>query len=70
MHFINFIKKEFLHIFRDSKSLVILFALPVIQIILFGFALSNEIKDVKFSVLDKSKSFVSQRRLSEKSKYG
>jgi ABC-2 type transport system permease protein len=65
MHFINFIKKEFLHIFRDSKSLVILFALPVIQIILFGFALSNEIKDVKFSVLDKSKSFVSQRLINK-----
>lgn len=63
--FIYFIKKEFLHIFRDSKSLIILFGLPVIQIILFGFALTNEIKNVNFAVYDNSKSPASQRLINK-----
>lgn len=64
-HFSYFIKKEFLHIFRDSRSLIILFALPLIQIILFGFALTNEIKNVNFAVYDKSKSALSQRLINK-----
>jgi len=63
--FIYFIKKEFLHIFRDSKSLIILFGLPIIQIILFGFALTNEIKNVNFAVYDNSKSHASQRLINK-----
>lgn len=50
--FLIFIKKEFIHIFRDRRSLLILFGMPVIQIILFGFALTNELKNAKFAVLD------------------
>jgi ABC-2 type transport system permease protein len=64
-HFIYFIKKEFLHIFRDSKSLIILFGLPIIQIILFGFALTNEIKNVDFAVYDNSHTEVSQRLINK-----
>ncbi len=62
---IYFIKKEFLHIFRDSKSLIILFGLPIIQIILFGFALTNEITNVDFAVYDNSKSHTSQRLINK-----
>lgn len=53
--FIIFVKKEFYHIFRDRKSLLIIFLMPVIQIILFGFALTNEIKNSNIAVLDNSK---------------
>lgn len=63
--FIYFIKKEFIHIFRDTKSLTILFALPIIQIILFGFALTNEIKNVNFAVYDNSKSHISTRLINK-----
>lgn len=63
--FIYFIKKEFIHIFRDTKSLIILFALPIIQIILFGFALTNEIKNVNFAVYDNSKSDTSLRLINK-----
>lgn len=42
---LTFIRKEFLHVFRDRKTLLMLFGLPIAQIVLFGFALSNEIKD-------------------------
>lgn len=47
-----FIRKEFQHIFRDPRSLLILFALPIAQILIFGFALTNEIKNSKIAVLD------------------
>lgn len=49
--FVVFIKKEFLHILRDRRTLLILVAMPVIQIIMFGFAISTEVKDVNTAVL-------------------
>ncbi|HEX8548864.1 MAG TPA: ABC transporter permease [Cytophagaceae bacterium] len=53
MHqFITFVKKEFAHVLRDRKTLLILFGLPVVQIIIFGFALSNEVKNAKIVVVD------------------
>ena len=53
--FIGFVKKEFYHIFRDSRSLFILFGMPVVQILLFGFAITNEINNVDIAILDHSK---------------
>lgn len=50
-----FIKKEFYHVFRDKKSLLLLFGLPIAQIVLFGFALTNEIKNSKIAVLNYAK---------------
>ncbi|HEX4850634.1 MAG TPA: ABC transporter permease, partial [Puia sp.] len=56
---IIFIKKEFLHVFRDRKTLLMLFGLPIAQIILFGFALSNEVKDSKIVIADYSHDVIS-----------
>ena len=53
--FIGFVKKEFYHIFRDRRSLFILFGMPVAQILLFGFAITNEINNVDIAILDHSK---------------
>jgi ABC-2 type transport system permease protein len=53
--FLIFVQKEFYHIFRDRKSLLIIILMPIVQIILFGFALTNEIKDSDIAVLDESK---------------
>lgn len=58
--FYIFIKKEFIHVFRDRKTLLMLFGLPIVQIVLFGFALTNEIKNSHIAILDKSKDAVSQ----------
>lgn len=49
-----FIIKEFYHIFRDKKTLLIIFILPIVLITLFGFAIRSEIKDSKIAILDKS----------------
>jgi len=58
--FIGFIKKEFYHIFRDKRSLFILFGMPIAQIMLFGFAITNEINNVNIAILDHSKEVTTQ----------
>jgi ABC-2 type transport system permease protein len=55
--FLAFIKKEFLHILRDRRTLLILFGLPFVQVLLFGFALTNEIKNAGIMVLDNDKGY-------------
>jgi len=55
-----FIKKEFYHIFRDYRSMIILFGMPVVQVLLFGFAITNDINDVKIAILDHSKDEVTR----------
>lgn len=52
--FMSFVGKEFNHILRDTRTLMVLLVMPVVMIVLFGFALSTEIKDVKVVVLDPS----------------
>jgi ABC-2 type transport system permease protein len=53
--FLFFIRKEFLHVWRDSRTLFILFAMPLMQILIFGFALTNEVKNSHIGILDNSK---------------
>lgn len=52
--FLIFIKKEFFHILRDRRTLLILFGMPIAQIIIFGFAITNEINDARITILDPS----------------
>ncbi len=56
-----FILKEYKHIFRDVRTLIILFGMPVVQVILFGYAITNEVKDANIVVLDKSQDYLSTR---------
>ena len=51
--FIAFVRKEAKQVLRDRRSLLILFGLPVVMMTLFGFALSNEVKNSHFVVLDR-----------------
>lgn len=53
--FISFVKKEFFHIWRDKQTMFILLGMPVVQIVIFGFALTNEVKNSKIAILDQSK---------------
>lgn len=56
-----FIRKEFYHVFRDRRTLLIMFGLPVVQIILFGFALSSEVKNIKLGISDNAADVNSQQ---------
>jgi len=60
-----FIKKEFYHLLRDRRTLFILLAMPIIQVLLFGFALSTEIKNTKVAVFDQDKSIISAQLVSK-----
>ena len=55
-----FVKKEFYHILRDWRTLIILIGMPVMQILLFGFAITNEIKYANIAILDLSKDHYTQ----------
>ncbi len=59
--FSTFIKKEFYHVFRDKKTLLMLFGLPIAQILLFGFALTNEIKNARIVICDYARDEASRK---------
>lgn len=63
--FRGFVIKEFYHIFRDYRTLLILFGMPAVQLMLFGYVLTNEIKDAKIAICDQSKDAVT-RKISDK----
>ena len=52
---LSFVRKEFHHIFRDKRTMFILLGMPIVQIIIFGFALTNEVKNSGIAVYDQSK---------------
>ncbi len=60
-HFLGFVIKEFYHIFRDKRTLAILFIMPVVQMLLFGYVVTNEIKDAKIGILDHSQDVVTKK---------
>lgn len=62
--FITFLKKEFAHVLRDTKTLLILFGMPIAQILIFGFALTNEVKNARIVVVDYAKDESSKKLLS------
>ncbi len=49
-------RKEFIHVVRDWRSLALAIAIPVILILLFGYALTMDLKDVPTVVWDQSRS--------------
>ena len=53
--FLAFTRKEFFHILRDRKTLMVLLLLPLSQLLIFGFALSSKLVDAPTVVLDLSK---------------
>ena len=52
--FLSFVRKEFIHILRDPRSLLILLVMPQIMVMLPGFVIKNEVKDIRVAVLDRS----------------
>jgi ABC-2 type transport system permease protein len=63
--FLAFVKKEFYHIFRDKRTLFILLGMPIMQILIFGFALTNEVKNSRIAILDNSKDAATASVISE-----
>lgn len=59
--FWGFVIKEFYHIFRDKRTMLVLFGMPIAQMLLFGFVVTNEIKDANIAFLDFSKDNVTRQ---------
>jgi ABC-2 type transport system permease protein len=52
--FLSFVRKEFIHILRDMRTMLIVMFMPVILMLLFGFAITTEIKNIDvMTVVDK-----------------
>lgn len=58
--FLSFVRKEFYHIFRDHRTMLILLVMPIIMIILFGFAITTEVKDTQVAIYDPSRDIATQ----------
>ncbi len=58
--FFAFFLKEFRHLMRDRRSLVVLVGMPVAMLLLYGFALTNEVKNSHIAILDPSHDDVTQ----------
>jgi ABC-2 type transport system permease protein len=63
--FLTFLRKEFAHVLRDRKTLLILFGMPIMQILIFGFALTNEVKNSKIIIVDYAQDIASQNIISK-----
>ena len=50
--FLNFVRKEFIHILRDPLTLLLLLGMPVVEMIIFGFALNMDVSGIRTLVID------------------
>jgi len=57
---IPIIRKEFIHIRRDFRTLLIIFAMPVFMLLMYGYAINMEIQNIDLAVLDHSQSPMSR----------
>jgi len=62
--------KEFIHIKRDRRSLILSFLIPIVLLVLFGYALSLDVKDIPTTVLDYDRSSYSRELIENFSQSG
>jgi ABC-2 type transport system permease protein len=58
---LTIMRKEFIHIMRDSLTLSLVIIMPVFMLFLLGYAVSNDITDIPLAVADQSKTDASRR---------
>jgi ABC-2 type transport system permease protein len=56
LRLLSIIRKEFVQIFRDARTVMIVLIIPVLQLFLLGYAATNDVKNVPLAVLDRSRS--------------
>ncbi len=50
--FLGFVRKETLHLLRDKQTLAILILFPVVQVLIFGFAVRTDVRDISIAIVD------------------
>jgi ABC-2 type transport system permease protein len=58
---VSIIRKEFIHIIRDPRSLAIMFVIPIIQLILLGYAATTDIRRLNTAVYDADRTIQSRQ---------
>ena len=58
---ISIIRKEFIQILRDPRTLVIILLIPIVQLFLLGYAATTDVKNVPLAVWDQSHSSASRK---------
>ena len=59
--FISFVIKEMRHILRDKLTMLILFGMPIVLMLLFGFAITNDVKNVRTVVVTSQMDYMTQQ---------
>jgi ABC-2 type transport system permease protein len=59
----SLIRKEFIQIRRDPRTLALTFLLPIVQLFLLGYAATNDVRNVPLAVFDQDKSAASRELL-------
>jgi ABC-2 type transport system permease protein len=57
--FYNFVKKEVYHITRDIRTLIVLILIPIVLLVIFGYAIRTEINDAVIGIYNKSNDDIS-----------
>ena len=61
--FINFVIKEAKHILRDKRTMLILFGMPVVLMLIFGFAITNDVRNVRTVVVTSQMDHLTQQAI-------
>ena len=59
--FLSFILKETKHILRDRRTMLILFGMPIVLMLLFGFAITTDVKNVRTVVVNANADYATQQ---------
>lgn len=59
--FLVFVQKEFYYILRDPRTMLILLIMPIVMMMLFGFAITTEVKNTHLAIYDPSHDVVTQQ---------
>ncbi len=59
----SIIRKEFIQIFRDTRTLIMVLIIPIMQLFLLGYSATNDVRNVPLAVLDQSRSTESRALL-------
>lgn len=59
--FFSFIIKETKHIIRDKRTMLILFGMPIVMMLLFGFAITNDVKNIRVVIVTSNSNYATQQ---------
>ena len=59
--FISFVVKETRHILRDKRTMLILFGMPILLMLLFGYAITNDVRNVRTVIVTSSSDHLTQQ---------